>query len=72
MINFLSETFKGNDSYEKRGSLLVYCRVAKENMFTGFNNAGIYDLFNPKFRQYFGFLQSEVDQLLNSKKVKSH
>jgi hypothetical protein len=40
-------------------------RVAKENLFSGLNNPGVYSLLRPEFNTCFGFTESEVAALLS-------
>ena len=38
--------------------------VAKENLFSGLNNLGVYSLLRPDFHKHFGFTEAEVTALL--------
>ena len=39
-------------------------RIAKESIFTGTNNFASYSVLDERFSQYFGFLEDEVDTML--------
>lgn len=61
----LSEALKGNDDLEK-AILTGILRVAKEGMFSGLNNIKVYSILNPRYNEYFGFTQAEVNTLLET------
>ena len=61
----LSEALKGNDDLEK-AILTGILRVAKEGMFSGLNNIKVYSILNPRYNEYFGFTQAEVNALLEA------
>ncbi len=63
MRNLLSGAFKDNDSLEK-GVLTGIMRIAKESIFSGFNNPRACTILDNEFSQYFGFTQAELDQIL--------
>ena len=44
-------------------------KIAKESIFTGTNNFGSDTITNSRLNEYFGFVQSEVDQLLKDASV---
>jgi hypothetical protein len=60
--NLLSGGFKDNPSLE-RGVLTGILRVAKESLFSGLNNLGVYTLVAEEFSTSFGFTQVEVEEL---------
>lgn len=60
---FLGNALKGNDYLEK-AVLTGILRVAKESMFSGLNNVEVYSIFNNGFNNYFGFTQTETNQIL--------
>lgn len=67
MVNFLrslfSSAFKTNIALEK--AIFTGClRIAKESIFTGFNNFVVDGILNTQEFQAFGFTNGEVDQLL--------
>ncbi len=39
-------------------------RVSKESLFSGLNNLEVYSVIHPKYGQYFGFTEEEVQRLL--------
>ncbi|MCP4749901.1 MAG: AAA family ATPase, partial [Proteobacteria bacterium] len=41
-------------------------RVAKESIFSGLNNPGVYTLLSPRFSRHFGFTEEEVRSMLDS------
>ncbi len=61
----LSEALKGNDDL-KKVMLTGILRVAKEGMFSGLNNIKVYSILNPRYNEYFGFTQAEVNTLLET------
>ena len=63
MRNFLSGGLKDNPVLFK-GVLTGILRVAKESIFSGLNNLGVYTLLRPEFNADFGFTQAEVAELL--------
>ena len=50
--------------YLDRAVITGILRVAKESLFSGLNNVVVYSLLNPKYSQYFGFTETEVNELL--------
>lgn len=63
MRNFLSGGLKDNPCLFK-GVLTGILRVAKESIFSGLNNLGVYTLLVPEFQTAFGFTDEEVKALL--------
>lgn len=61
----MSTALKSND-YLKFGVVTGCLRIAKESIFTGMNNFAAYSVLDDSFSRYFGFTQSEVDDLLRS------
>ena len=59
----LSSSLKGNDSL-KMGVLTGVLRVAKESLFSTFNNPKIYDVMSKGYGEYFGFTKNETKELL--------
>ena len=64
MRNFLSSGLKDNESLFK-GVITGILRVAKESIFSGLNNLGVYTLLQEEFNTAFGFTKDEVKSLLN-------
>ncbi len=58
----LSSVLKTNPSLY-RGILTGITRVSKESIFSGLNNIRVNTIFDKGFSEYFGFTQSEVDEL---------
>ena len=63
--SIMSMALKSND-YLKFAVVTGCLRIAKESIFTGVNNFTSYSVLDEDFSQYFGFTQSEVDDLLNA------
>jgi hypothetical protein len=61
---FLSSGLKGNPHLFK-AVLTGILRVAKESIFSGLNNLGVYTLLRPDFAKSFGFTEPEVAALLD-------
>ena len=57
MRNFLSGGLKDTDRYMEKGVVTGIMRIAKESIFSGFNNAGVYTLLSSKFREHFWFTE---------------
>ena len=64
MRNFLSGGLKDTDPYLEKGVVTGIMRIAKESIFSGFNNPGVYTLLSPKFNDYFGFTEKELETAL--------
>lgn len=60
MQGFLGAAFKDN-SYLHRGVMTGILRVSRENIFSGLNNVSVYSMLHPKYGEYFGFTDPEVD-----------
>ena len=55
--------FKTNDSLQF--AILTGClRISKESIFTGLNNFKVYTIKDVRYREYFGFTDTEVQQIL--------
>ena len=55
--------FKTNDSLQF--AVLTGClRISKESIFTGLNNFKVYTIKDVRYREYFGFTDAEVRQIL--------
>ncbi|MCI0690970.1 ATP-binding protein [candidate division KSB1 bacterium] len=63
MRNFLSGGLKDNPHLEK-GVLTGILRVAKESIFSGLNNLGVFTLLRSEFSTAFGLTEAEVEQAL--------
>ncbi len=63
--NLLSGGLKDNTALYK-GVLTGILRVAKESVFSGLNNPGVFTLLHTPFCTAFGFTQAEVEALLHA------
>ncbi len=63
MRNLLSGGLKDNEHLFK-GVLTGILRVAKESIFSGLNNLGVFTLLEPQFSEVFGFTEPEVKRML--------
>jgi hypothetical protein len=61
--NLLSNCLK-DSSYLKKGVLTGILRIAKESIFSGLNNVTPFSILNETFRDKFGLLESEDEELL--------
>jgi hypothetical protein len=64
MRNFLCGGLKDTDPYLEKGVLTGIMRIAKESIFSGLNNPGVYTLLSDAFNDKFGFTEKEVEALL--------
>ena len=67
MVSFIRSLFesalKTNDALEF--SVITGClRISKESIFTGLNNLEVNSILSKKYSEHFGFVQSEVDDML--------
>ncbi|MFO0674796.1 MAG: AAA family ATPase, partial [Polyangiaceae bacterium] len=62
MRNFLGEGLKSNPHLHK-AVVTGILRVAKENLFSGLNNLGVFTLLKREFNTCFGFTEAEVTAL---------
>jgi hypothetical protein len=60
---FFTEGLKGNPHLE-RAVLTGILRIARESIFSGLNNLGVYTLLRSEFSAAFGFTEPEVEALL--------
>ena len=63
MRNFLSGGLKDNPHLFK-GVLTGILRVAKESIFSGLNNLGVYTILDEEFSDCFGFTEDDTRRLL--------
>lgn len=68
MADFIRSLFesalKTNENLEF--AMITGClRISKESIFTGLNNLKVFSLLSYSFAEYFGFTESEVDQMLD-------
>jgi len=64
MRNFLGGGLKDTDQYLEKGVVTGIMRIAKESIFSGFNNPGVYTLLAEDFCNDFGFTETEVKTML--------
>jgi len=69
MRNFLSGGLKDTDQYLEKGIVTGILRIAKESIFSGLNNPGVYTLLSLKFSDHFGFTEEEVGTMLRDFQV---
>ncbi len=69
MRNVLSAAFKTTTSLEK-GLITGILRISRDEMLSGLNNPKIYTILDDRFSQYFGFTESEVQELMTERQVK--
>lgn len=62
--NFLCGGLKDTDQYLEKGIITGIMRIAKESIFSGLNNPGVYTLLSEEFDERFGFTEEEVETLL--------
>jgi len=61
--SFLGSALKDNN-YLTRAVLTGILRVSRESLFSGLNNIVVYSLLDSKLSEFFGFTQTEIDELL--------
>ncbi|MCP4219333.1 MAG: AAA family ATPase, partial [bacterium] len=64
MRNFLCGALKDTGTYLEKSVLTGIMRIAKESIFSGLNNLGVYTLTREEFDGQFGFTEEEVKTLL--------
>jgi len=64
MRNLLGSVLKGN-LYMEKALLTGILRVAKESIFSGLNNLEVNTIIAKKFSDKFGFLESDIDEILS-------
>lgn len=62
--NFLSAALKDTDQYLEKSVITGIMRIAKESIFSGLNNPGVYTLLEEEFDDKFGFTEQEIEILL--------
>ncbi len=66
--NLLSAALKDNPHLAK-GVLTGTVRVPLDDGFSGLNNVNVYNILHDKYASYFGFTESEVDELLTTANI---
>jgi hypothetical protein len=69
MRNFLCGGLKDTDPYLEKSVVTGIMRIARESIFSGLNNPGVYTLLSEEFDDKFGFTEKEVEELLNDFRV---
>ena len=64
MRNFLCGGLKDTDQYLEKSVITGIMRIARESIFSGLNNPGVYTLLSEEFDDKFGFTTAEVEKLL--------
>ena len=64
--NFLAGGLKDTDPYLEKSVLTGIMRVARESIFSGLNNLGVFTLLAEEFNDKFGFTEPEVETLLKN------
>jgi hypothetical protein len=62
--NFLCAGLKDTDRYLEKSIITGIMRIARESIFSGLNNPGVYTLLSEEFDDKFGFTEEEVEALL--------
>jgi hypothetical protein len=62
--NFLCGGLKDTDQYLEKSVITGIMRIAKESIFSGLNNPGVYTLLSDEFDDKFGFTENEVEAML--------
>ena len=62
--NFLCGGLKDTDQYLEKIVITGIMRIAKEYIFSGLNNPGVYTLLSEEFDDKFGFTEKEVEAML--------
>ena len=68
MRSLLGNALKGN-RYLYKAVLTGIFRVAKEDIFSGLNNLGVYGVLDAGYNEFFGFTESEVQELLEHRQL---
>jgi hypothetical protein len=63
--SMFSKGLKTNDNLQA-GIITGCLQIAKNQIFTGLNNPGVYSVTRPVFAQYFGFTKEETAEVLHS------
>jgi hypothetical protein len=63
LIRHLFGAVLKSNPYLHRAMLTGILRISKESLFSGLNNLKVYSVLNPKYSEYFGFTEAEVNHL---------
>jgi hypothetical protein len=69
MRNFLGGGLKDTDQYLEKGVITGIMRIARESIFSGLNNPGVYTLLSEEFNDHFGFTETEIKTMLDDFQV---
>ncbi len=72
MQTFLGRAFKGNEANLRKGLITGVMRVARESIFSDWNNFTVYGITSNYFSDKFGFTQTETDEMLNYFQLSTH
>lgn len=67
MINLIRQMFSNgmkSNSYMKFAVITGCLRIAKESIFTGFNNTIVHTIADEQYSEWFGFTDTEVQEML--------
>jgi hypothetical protein len=67
--NFLGGGLKDTDRFLEKSVVTGIMRIAKESIFSGLNNPGVYTLLSKEFDDKFGFTEQELETLLADYRV---
>lgn len=65
MRGFLCAGLKDTDEYLEKSVITGILRIAKESIFSGLNNPGVYTVISEEFSDKFGFTENDVESFLN-------
>jgi len=63
MKSFLGDGLKDNN-YIKKGIITGILRIAKESIFSGLNNLGVYSILKSEYSDFFGLTELETKEIL--------
>ena len=72
MQTFLGKAFKGNETNLRKGLITGVMRVARESIFSDWNNFTVYGVTSNYFSDKFGFTQEETEEILNYFELSTH
>jgi hypothetical protein len=72
MIDFIRLLFESalkTNSHLEFAVITGCLRISKESIFTGLNNLGIISILSENYAEYYGFVESEVKELLDAYEI---
>jgi hypothetical protein len=72
MIDFIRSLFESalkTNSHLEFAVITGCLRISKESIFTGLNNLGIISILSENYAEYYGFVESEVKELLDAYEI---